>query len=165
MNSLLLFIISGIVLTLLFLYSIRMHIRSKRLQQFADLSIQVMQIEDQNKTALVEGSFVFQLQVKNKRVRHVIFEDVTFSNSSLRINNFNKLLLEIPAFSINPPLRSIGFSCKHHVLKAICDSKNSLTIRGFVVLNKQERLAFSYNSKISNKNSTPLTDVKSMQVA
>ncbi|WP_140937982.1 hypothetical protein [Sphingobacterium lumbrici] len=140
------FIIGGGLLALAFIliYQYRL---SRRLQRYARLRVSILK-GDGNTPDKTKGSFMFYLHAGDSRLRQVVVTDLRFSDAALRVNTFDKLSFEVNTINEELSARSIGFSCRNSVLNRIDGSKAALTIKGYVVLEKEGKTAFVYRTKL-----------------
>lgn len=133
-----------LALTLILFYQYKLQ---RRLQQYAQLRVSILK-RDENTHDKTKGSFMFYLKAHDSRLRQVVVSSLRFSDSALHVNAFDKLSFEIRGTDEELPARSIGFSCRNNVLTRIHSSKAALTIKGYVVLEKEGKTAFVYRTKL-----------------
>ncbi|TJZ59986.1 hypothetical protein FAZ15_13950 [Sphingobacterium olei] len=137
---------SGLLaLALILIYQYKLQ---RRLQRYAQLRVGVLKREG-NTHDKTKGSFMFYLKAHDSRLRQVIVTDLRFSDTALHVNAFDKLSFEIKDIHDELPARSIGFSCRSSTLDRLDNSKATLTIKGYVVLEKEGKTAFVYRTKLN----------------
>ncbi|GGH30602.1 hypothetical protein FAZ19_21105 [Sphingobacterium alkalisoli] len=132
----------ALALILFYLYKLQ-----RRLQQYAQLRVSLLKREG-NTHDKTKGSFMFYLKAHDSRLRQVVFTSIRFSDPALQVNAFDKLSFEVKAFNEELPARSIGFSCRSSALNRVDTSKAVLSIKGYVVVEKEGKTAFAYRTKV-----------------
>lgn len=130
--------VTALVLILYYRYNTR-----RRLQRHARFRIHVMK-SDGAAHGKARGAFLFYLTPSDDRLSEIVVTALRISDAAFHVNSFDKLSFDVQGSTAEMTPRSIGFSCRKSALARIGSRKGTLTIRGYVVLNRRDRNAFVY---------------------